>query len=207
MYSFMLNRLKGTIFTRDMNRKTDSFLTKNIPCRLFLSSLFLILTLGCVNGTNNGTSPVSPRSSLVADHTVIHELWDGNIPEEDIQAVKNTLHIAYGHTSHGSQITDGMTGLVGFADDGNLGTGYTQELFRFSSDGSGGSLHLFEGDGYGDGPLDHDAGYYPDWITETEEFLQDPSHAEYNVIMWSWCGTGFGFKRAADDRTLSDTDE
>ena len=32
-----------------------------------------------------------------------------------INRAKATLHIAYAHTSHGSQLTAGMTGLVGCA--------------------------------------------------------------------------------------------
>ena len=34
------------------------------------------------------------------------------IPESAITQAKDTLHIAYGHTSHGSQLTDGMSGLL-----------------------------------------------------------------------------------------------
>ena len=37
------------------------------------------------------------------------------VPESAIERAKKTLHIAYGHTSHGSQITDGMTGLSQFS--------------------------------------------------------------------------------------------
>ena len=35
----------------------------------------------------------------------------GDIPATYIAQAKSTLHIAYEHTSHGSQIIDGMTGL------------------------------------------------------------------------------------------------
>ena len=122
-----------------------------------------------------------------ADHTVVHQLWDGRISESDIQNAKDKLSIAYGHTSHGSQITTGMSGLVAFADAGNLGRSYTEGLFSFNSTGADGSLHLMEGAGYGSGYLELDAGYYPSWINETEEFL-DALGDDYNVIMWSWCG-------------------
>lgn len=36
------------------------------------------------------------------------------IPSEWIEEAKSNLHIAYGHTSHGSQLTEGMSGLVSF---------------------------------------------------------------------------------------------
>ncbi len=35
------------------------------------------------------------------------------IPADAIAQAKATLHIAYGHTSHGSQLTTGMAGLIG----------------------------------------------------------------------------------------------
>ena len=136
------------------------------------------------NSVTETTLPPS-ASSRFADHTVVEKLWTGQIPESAIQHAKDTLHIGYGHTSHGSQLSSGMTGLVSFANDGHLGTAYTHNLFERSQDGSGNTLHIFEGTG---GWLSDDAGYYPQWVNETREFLDDPSHSEYNVIIWSWCG-------------------
>ena len=39
------------------------------------------------------------------------------ISEAAILTAKQKLHIAFGHTSHGSQITDWMTGLVTFMNE------------------------------------------------------------------------------------------
>ena len=117
----------------------------------------------------------------VANHTVVHELWSGAIPQADILLAKSLLHIGYGHTSHGSQLSTGMTGLVAFANN-NLGLAYSENLFVFNSDGSGGALHLLEGSAEW---LDGDLGDSPAWETETREFLD--ANTEYNVIMWSWC--------------------
>ena len=126
--------------------------------------------------------------AIIADHqcTEIE-----SIPIAAIQAAKETLHIGYGHTSHGSQITSGMSGLVEFMNS----KGYPHDLFAWNHSGSNGALHLYEGDGYGDGDLDHDAGYYPNWVDETRAYLGEPTpegrgneHPEINVIMWSWCG-------------------
>ena len=36
-----------------------------------------------------------------------------SMPLSAINNAKSKLHIGYGHTSHGSQVTTGMTGLVG----------------------------------------------------------------------------------------------
>ena len=151
----------------------------------------LVLLAGCPNGSL-ASDGLFTRGQT-ADHTVVTQLWTGQIPEVYIQAAKDSLVIGYGHTSHGSQITDGMDGLVAFANGANLGTPYSTDLFSWSHNGAGDTLHLFEGDGYGTGPLDHDAGYYPNWVDETEEFLDDPANSNYNVIMWSWCGQVSGY--------------
>lgn len=50
---------------------------------------------------------------IIIDHSSTHL---SNVPLSAITNAKTTLHIAYGHTSHGSQITDGMTGLVSYAN-------------------------------------------------------------------------------------------
>jgi len=114
------------------------------------------------------------------------------IPESAINQAKTTLHIGYGHTSHGSQLTTGMTGLVGFANNGGLGLSLAQDIFKWNNGGTNGALDLEEGDGYGDGWLDHDCGY-PGWINETRTYLDDPSHVDVNVIIWSWCGQVAGY--------------
>ena len=66
-------------------------------------------------------SVVSPKLAfsdqpLIIDHTCTDI---SQIPESAIEQAKINLHIAYGHTSHGSQLTTGMTGLVSFANNGN----------------------------------------------------------------------------------------
>ena len=121
--------------------------------------------------------------------TVDHHCVDiTQIPQSWIEEAKNILHIGYGHTSHGSQITSGMTGLVSFANGGGKGLSLPADIFEFNNGGTGGALDLEEGASYNEGWLDHDCGYYPAWVNETREYLDDPSHSDVNVIMWSWCG-------------------
>ena len=59
-------------------------------------------------------------NSLLAQGFVVnHSSTDiTKIPEESINRAKSMLHIGYGHTSHGSQLTYGMTDLVDFANNG-----------------------------------------------------------------------------------------
>lgn len=147
---------------------------RTLPTNFILSlgSCFLIAQLGLAQ-------------SILIDHTCADLT---RVPVAAIEAAKTKLHIGYGHTSHGSQLTAGMTGLVQFANQGGYGLSVPQNLFAWNNGGTDGALDLEEGDGYGNGWLHHDAGYYPDWVEATRTYLNDPSHADINVIMWSWCG-------------------
>lgn len=140
-------------------------------------------------GTSTGSATATGTTAtggIIIDHNCVDI---SQVPQEWITLAKQTLHIGYGHTSHGSQITDGMTGLVAFMN--GLG-GYPADFFAWSNGGADNSLDLEEGAGYGSGFLERDCGYYPLWINETREYLDDPSHADVNVVMWSWCGQAAG---------------
>ncbi|HDQ45743.1 MAG TPA: T9SS type A sorting domain-containing protein [bacterium] len=109
------------------------------------------------------------------------------IPEASINQAKSSLHIAYGHTSHGSQITDGMTGLVAFANGGGKGLSLANNIFQWNNGGTGGALDLH------DYAMGGDVGYYPDWVNNTRTYLDNPANADVNVIIWSWCGQASGY--------------
>jgi len=103
---------------------------------------------------------------------------------EAIGQAKAELHIGYGHTSHGSQVTDGMTGLVGFINGGGFGLSYPTDTFAWNRGGTGGALDLH--DYFKSGDLGN-----PDrttWAGRTRDYLDDPAHDDVNVILWSWCG-------------------
>jgi len=121
---------------------------------------------------------------IIVDHTCAKI---NQIPEAAIVAARQYLHIAYGHTSHGSQLTDGMTGLVTFMN----GLGHTNNLYDWNNGGTGGALDLH------DYAMDGDVGYYPDWVDNTRAYLGavnsstgrgTGANADVNVIIWSWCG-------------------
>lgn len=99
------------------------------------------------------------------------------VPESAIEHAKQTLHIAYGHTSHGSQITGGMTGLSQFA-----GAPHNSSLYTWNNGGSGGSLDLRDSAISGDlGSPDRTS-----WADRTRTYLN--ANRDINVVMWSWCG-------------------
>lgn len=105
------------------------------------------------------------------------------IPNSWITQAKNSLHIAYQHTSHGSQLVAGMNALESFP---SFGTKY-----QWSDDGSSG-LDL---DDYGIPGVEQDLsqGDYIDgngvtpWVTATRNLLNGNDNYHINVIIWSWC--------------------
>ncbi|HRR41552.1 MAG TPA: hypothetical protein P5244_10010 [Syntrophales bacterium] len=116
--------------------------------------------------------PPRPTGGIIIDH---HCTKLDRIPEQWIHAAKAELHIAYGHTSHGSQLVTGMEGLVR----------YKGPTYAFNKGGEGGALDLR------DTPFSEaymDLGY-PDrtkWAKDTRIYLD--AHPEVNVVIWSWCG-------------------
>jgi hypothetical protein len=114
--------------------------------------------------------PIVPSpGDMIIDHRCTKL---ANIPSTWVATAKKNLHIAYGHTSHGSQLTDGMTGLVGFK-----GAAYS-----WNNGGAGGALDLH------DYAMEGDLGA-PDrttWATLTRTYLA--ANRDVNVIIWSWCG-------------------
>jgi hypothetical protein len=159
---------------------------------------------------------VAQSTAIVADHTVMNMVRLDQIPSSYITAAKTNLHIAYGRTSHGNQIIEGMirldafkgsTGLYSVAIDGNPDPGeldlYDNPWFTgwidygrdLGSSWTGGVL--VDGDFLG-------------WLYTTRKYLGwnygsgDGTHiADYatgtpayngagchncNVIIWAWCG-------------------
>ncbi len=113
-------------------------------------------------------TPPEQTDAIIIDHTSTDL---SQIPAQYIESAKDMFSIAYGHTSHGSQITTGMEGLKG--DSGSL--------YYFTSSGVGGILYnesLLYGDLGSEGSTD--------WYTQTRDMLDSNSHI--NMVMWSWCG-------------------
>jgi hypothetical protein len=116
---------------------------------------------------------------IIIDHTTTDIT---QIPQTAIELAKANLHIAYGHTSHGSQLTTGMNGLVAFANGGGLGLSLPTDIFDWNNGGSDGALDLH------DYAMGGDVGYYPQWVNNTRNYLNNPANTDVNLIIWSWCG-------------------
>lgn len=120
-------------------------------------------------GPDDGANP----SSIAA--IINHAAADLDaVPVEWIDQAREDLCIAYGHTSHGSQIIDGMSGLVEFRG------GY----YNFNGNGAGGALELR--DEPFAGAQDLGSPSRTAWAQATRTYLD--AHPEVNVVMWSWCG-------------------
>jgi hypothetical protein len=129
----------------------------------------MLCLMGFLNSCSKNDSTIS--SDMIIDHrcTKLNQ-----IPQSAIEAAKVKLKIAYGHTSHGSQLITGMNGLVDFK--GNI--------YDFNSDGSDGALYLKDTPFQGASDLGN-----PDrtaWATATRTYLD--ANKGTNVIIWSWCG-------------------
>ncbi len=138
------------------------------------------LVLSLVALTACKKDPTSPGSSPDATFGITPTLVDhrstnlASIPSNWIDSARARLRIAYGHTSHGSQLITGMTGLVS----------YKGSAYQFNSTGAGGALELRDTPFSGASDLGN-----PDrtsWESATRTYLN--AHPEINVVIWSWCG-------------------
>ena len=132
-----------------------------IPFFLLILSGFLDVTL------------VNAQTDMIIDHRYARLDVLKGIPSEWIDSAKKNLHIRYEHTSHGSQITSGMTNLDAFM--------------------GGSGVYIFENNG-GQGILDFHDVYDSDlsagentWQQKTRDYLDDAANQDCNVVMWSWC--------------------
>jgi hypothetical protein len=116
-------------------------------------------------------------AAIVVDHRCVDIR---QIPTNWVNQAKQRLHIAYGHTSHGSQLVDGMSGLIGFMN----GHGYPSNLFAWNSGGLDSALDLTDmafGGWYDLGDPDRTF-----WEARTRSYLATNSLC--NVVIWAWCG-------------------
>ncbi|MEO0293368.1 MAG: FlgD immunoglobulin-like domain containing protein [candidate division WOR-3 bacterium] len=137
----------------------------------------------------------SLNSQIIAGHEAAASFR--SIPLSAILKAKDSLHIAYGHSSHGQQIIEGVRNLDAFmtANGSPAGT-YAVD---FTGNAGQGVLDFRDnGDYYfvqhppRPFPVAKDLGAdwnnnlnYTAWVSDTRNYLN--SHPEVNVIIWSWC--------------------
>ncbi len=161
-----------------------------------MSSRMRLFRIAVVASLISVLGATGSEAQLLIDHTCTDT---DRLPEQAITAAKNELHIAYNHTSHGSQIISGMEALESYPPFG--------DRYRWSGNGVDG-LDLDDGGIPCDVP-DLSQGDWIDghgvtpWVTCSREFLDSPANAHINVIMWSWCSiNGHDAQRYVDNMEL-----
>ncbi len=128
---------------------------------------FLIISTILVSCKKEESTPMP----VIIDHTCVNL---DKIPTEWINKAKTDLHIAYGHTSHGSQLITGMEGLEAWKGDPYL----------WNNGPLDGSLDIRDQIMAGDLGTTGDLA----WESSTRSFLDDWRRADINLVIWSWCG-------------------
>jgi hypothetical protein len=156
----------------------------------YLGRVWIVVVLGFFGGSG-------VDAQLLIDHNC-RDL--GQIPDGWIIQAQDDLHVAYNHTSHGSQLISGLgvleafppfSGAYTWSDDGSTGL----DLDNYGITGCA-KPDLSQGD-YIDGN-----GVTP-WVTCTRAFLDLPQNAHINVIMWSWCSiNGHNAQRYVDNMEI-----
>ncbi|MCP4216252.1 MAG: VCBS repeat-containing protein [bacterium] len=140
-------------------------------------------------------------ADFIADYTKAKESVLRSIPEEYINAAKSNLHIMYCGTSHSSQTADGLRGLMEYKSGDS-----TLYAVTFKGTPAAGSLdiHYRPSTAYSAGrDLSNDGldanGHTP-YYRATVDYLDNPSYADINVVMWSWCSIeGHYYSRYLDN--------
>ena len=85
-----------------------------------LGAVLVLALIPAFFGCRMGTPPLASTeihpSAIIVDHTVVNEVPEGGIPATAIETAKSTLHIAYGHNSHGAQLLRGLDRLNAFME-------------------------------------------------------------------------------------------
>lgn len=134
---------------------------------------FYIVLVAALLGCSKSDDPEIEQDKTQDDYIIDHRCVKlASIPEIWITSAKQKLHIAYSHTSHGSQVTEGMKGLISFKG----------ATYNWNNGGSGGALDLHDYAVSGDlGNPDRTS-----WASSTRNYLA--ANTDLNVVMWSWCG-------------------
>ena len=157
-----------------------------------LINLFIISVIfaGCKteNKTKDKTvnkTEIKNTGIYIADYTVAKDSILRAIPKQYIDLARTTLHIAYQHTSHGTQVARGIFGLQDFKDGDDVLFGITDKAQETDKlDFNDNVIKSYAADGIDASDLSRNETAF---IQSTRDFLDDPVNSEINVVMWSWC--------------------
>ena len=155
---------------------------KTIIFLLLFAKGFLLI--GCEK--ENTPDIVKPGGTIfIADKTIAKESVLRSIPLEYINKARETFHIAYQHTSHGTHVSYGLFGLQDYKDGDDVLFGITNNHPTDNKlDFRDYALAKYAENGEDASDLSRNEIAF---IQATRNFLDDPKNADINVIMWSWC--------------------
>ncbi len=76
---------------------------KKIVTSIFLFLIVCLSFITCKGSPNNTFS-----KAIIANHTIMREMYEGKIPLDDFTQAKTKIKMKYVHTSHGSQMIEGV---------------------------------------------------------------------------------------------------
>ncbi len=155
-------------------------------------SAIIIFTLIIITVISYGYTENDPKLStynqyISADHNIVNQIRLNQISDSKIELAKEKLRIAYGHTSHGSQLTTGMSGLPEFKE----ANGGTEGLYDWKDVSNWDNVEeevLNIADRFTSEANDLGNPNREQWATATRNYLNNPSNTVVNVVIWSWCG-------------------
>lgn len=159
---------------------------------VFLMAILIVFTLWSSCGGNNPADdppdlkpPEENGTVFVGDHLIASQKVLRSIPKKYIDLARESLHIAYQHTSHGTQVARGVFGLPDFkpGDDQLFGiTNKSPQSGKLDFNDNVLSAYAVSGEDASDLSRNETA-----FIQATRNYLDDPVNERINVVMWSWC--------------------
>ncbi len=127
----------------------------------------------------------APGTVFVAGESVAFESVLRSIPVEYINKARQSLHIAYQHTSHGTHVARGLYGLPHYKNGDDQLFAITDENRTDDKlDFNDNVLSAYAPSGVVATDLSVDERAF---VQTTRNYLDDPKNAHINVVMWSWC--------------------
>jgi len=154
---------------------------------IYISIIALIMSFsGCEKDNNNNTGGGGTNyGTAIASYQVATDNFLRNIPQEYINQARNTLHIAYQHTSHGTHVSYGLYGLPDFKDGDDVLFGITEnDPIENKLDFRDCAMEIYAAPDEDAADLSRNETAF---IQATRNYLDDPDNSDINVVMWSWC--------------------
>ena len=152
-------------------------MTMKITCVFVKLFIVSIVFIGC--GTDKKTDKKTDNN--VAGYQVAKDSVSRAIPKQYIDLARTTLHIAYQHTSHGTQVARGLFGLPDFKKGDDLLFGITDKSPETGKlDFNDLVIKSYAAPGIDASDLSRNETAF---IQSTRDFLDDTANSEINVIM------------------------